>query len=549
MTTRDDVDELRVLIFAPVGRDAALTSELLARASIPCHGCGSLRDLCTEIERGGGAVLLTEEALDHPDLPRVATTLGQQPAWSDISVLLFAGGERVRASLRTLRLLEMLRNVTLLDRPVRVAAVVSTVRAALRARQRQYDLRRVLVELQAARNEAEQANRLKDEFLATLSHELRTPLNAILGWMAMLRHKQVDPQRVERVLSVVERNAQAQAQLVNDVLDVSRMVTGRLTLARTPVQVSDIILNAVDSAKPSADARRIAIEVDLSADLPPIFGDAERLQQVLWNLLSNAVKFTPELGRITVRAQRDGSQVQLTVTDTGAGLTAEFLPFAFERFRQGDQSFTRAHGGLGLGLAIVKHLVEMHGGDVSVESAGPGQGATFRVRLPVLGPTEEHETVRADQGAESDMPPWVDADFSGRLILVVDDDVSTRELLTMLLTRCQARVVAAASARAAFETVQREVPALVVADIGMPDEDGLSLMRRIRALPVGAGGDVPSLALSAYARGQDKERAREAGFDDFLTKPAVPGDVVTAVKRLLPHASGAAAPRGALESM
>jgi signal transduction histidine kinase len=385
MTTGSDgeVNELRVLILAPVGRDAALTSELFERASVPCHVCRSLAELCSEIERGAGAVLLTEEALDNSQLAQFAATLEQQPGWSDIAVLLFAGSERARTSLRTLRLLDTLRNVTLLDRPMRVAAVVSTVRATLRARQRQYDLRHVLVELHAARNEAERANRLKDEFLATLSHELRTPLNAILGWVSMLRHQQVDPQRVEDVLRVVERNAEAQAQLVNDVLDVSRMVTGRLNFVPTSVRTEEVLRNAVDSVKPSAVARRIEIDMDVPSHLPPIFGDAERLQQIFWNLLSNAVKFTHEGGRITVDASRDDSHVEVSVADTGVGLTAEFLPYAFDRFRQGDQSFTRTHGGLGLGLAIVKLLVEMHGGDVVAESAGPGQGATFRVRLPI----------------------------------------------------------------------------------------------------------------------------------------------------------------------
>ena len=538
MTTSPDVNELRVLIFAPVGRDAALTSELLERASVPCHACGSLSELCTEIERGGGAVLLTEESLDHPELTQLSVTLDEQPAWSDISVLLFTGGERARTSLRTLRLLERLRNVTLLDRPVRVAAVISTVRAALRARQRQYDLRRVLVELQTARNEAERANRLKDEFLATLSHELRTPLNAVLGWMSMLRHNQVEPERVERVLSVVERNAQAQAQLVNDVLDVSRMVTGRVTLVRSRVRVAEVILNAVDSARPSAEARGILISVDLPSDLPPIVGDAERLQQVLWNLLSNAVKFTPDDGQITLRGECDDSYLAITVTDTGVGLTPEFLPFAFDRFRQGDQSATRPHGGLGLGLAIVKHLVEMHGGDVVAESDGVGRGATFRIRLPLQGLAAEAADDGGEQGLEREPSPWVDANFANRLILVVDDDPSTRELLTVLLSRCQARVVAAGSAGAAFDTLQHEIPALVVADIGMPGEDGLSLMRRIRALPADHGGAIPSLALSAYAQRQDKERARDAGFTAFLTKPAVPGEVISALRRLLPGDAG-----------
>jgi signal transduction histidine kinase/ActR/RegA family two-component response regulator len=534
MTTVDDVDELRVLIFAPVGRDAALTIDLLTRASLACHVCRTLRELCQEIERGAGCVLLTEEALDDPMLPQLATTLEEQPGWSDLSVLLFAGGERAHASLRTLRVLDALRNVTLLERPIRVAAVLSTVRAALRGRRRQHDLRDVMLQLRAARDEAEQANRLKDEFLATLSHELRTPLNAILGWISMLRRRQVDPEGIDRVLEVVERNAHAQAQLVADVLDVSRMVTGRLALARTTVSLPHVIQNAVDSVNPAAEARNIAVAIHLPPDLVPVFGDPDRLQQVFWNLLSNAVKFTPEHGRIEVRAVRGESQVEISFSDTGAGLSAEFLPFAFERFRQADQTFTRRHGGLGLGLAIVKHIVELHGGHVTAESAGVGQGSTFRVRLPT------QTLVGGNTGAVDAGPhaPGVDADFDNRLILVVDEDRSTRELLTTLLRRYHARVVTALSVPAALECLEREVPALVLADIGMPFEDGLSLMKHIRTLPEHRGGHVPSLALSAYARSQDRARALEAGFDDFLAKPALPDDVVTTVSRLLEDRGG-----------
>jgi signal transduction histidine kinase/ActR/RegA family two-component response regulator len=531
-----DVHELRVLIFAPVGRDAALTRDLLERASLQSYVCSSLTELCAEIERGAGAVLLTEEALDDARLPELGVALEGQPAWSDISVLLFSGHDRTQAALRTLRLLEVLRNVTLLDRPVRVAAVISTLRAALRGRQRQYQLRDVLVELHAAREEAERANRLKDEFLATLSHELRTPLNAILGWLSMLRRRHADPERTERILAIIERNAQAQAQLVNEVLDVSRMVRGRLVVERRPVNLKEIVLHAVDSVRPEAEAKHLSIGLEVSDDLTPVLGDPERLQQVFWNLLSNAVKFTPDRGRIDVTLGRAGSHLEVAVSDTGAGLSPDFLPFAFERFRQGDQSFTRKHGGLGLGLAIVKHLVDMHGGDVSAESAGPGLGATFRVRLPVPVVTAIDRPGERSDGEAT-------ADFGDQLILVVDDDQSTRELLTELLTEHRARVAAVDSARAAMESFAREVPALLVADLGMPEEDGVALMQRVRALPENRGGLVPSLALSAYTRGQDKARALGAGFDDFLAKPALPADVLRAVNRLLTLSAHAAVRR------
>ena len=382
MSPSDAVDPLRVLIHAPVGRDAGLTAELLQRASIPCHICRSLPELCSAFADGAGAILLTEEALSDPAVQDLADTLEEQPAWSDVSVLLFVGNEREPSSLRAIRKLEILRNVTLLERPVRVTAVISTVQAALRGRQRQYELRDVLAALHRARGEAETANRLKDEFLATLSHELRTPLNAILGWVSMLRQNTVDPADVSRVLGIVERNAAVQVQLIADVLDVSRMITGKIRLRLEPTSLAQVAQDAVDSVAPGADAKGVTIKVDAVEPLV-VNGDRERLQQVLWNLLSNAVKFTPAGGEVRLGLSRAGAVAEVTVADTGIGLPRDFLPFAFDRFRQADQSFTRSAGGLGLGLAIVKHLVEMHGGDVSAESEGPGTGALFRVRLPL----------------------------------------------------------------------------------------------------------------------------------------------------------------------
>ena len=377
----------RVLIFAPIGRDAALTAAILTRASIPYHICSTIAALCAQYEDGAGALLLTEEALEDRDFRTLAELLEQQPPWSDISVLLFVGHEQSRVSLRTLRVLELLRNVTLLDRPIRIAAVVSSIRAAIRGRVRQYELRDVLVALHRARESAERANRLKDEFLATLSHELRTPLNAILGWVAMLRHSQVEPPRIPGVLETIERNAQAQAQLIADVLDVSRIITGRLRLAIGPVNVPQVIANTAETATPAANAKHIDLRIESADDLPAIYGDADRLQQVVWNLVSNAVKFTPAGGQVVISAARVDSQIEISVRDTGRGIAPEFLPFAFDRFRQADQSFTRMHGGLGLGLAIVKHLVELHGGRARAESAGEGMGARFSVYLPIEAPS------------------------------------------------------------------------------------------------------------------------------------------------------------------
>ena len=522
-------DTLRVLVYAPIGRDSTLTSDLLARAGIACHVCKSMVDTCEELARGAAAILLTEEALADRRLDDLAAALEAQPPWSDISILLFAGADRNQASLRTLHKLEVLRNVTLLDRPVRTAAVVSTIRAALRGRQRQYELRDTLTALHKARFDAEHANRLKDEFLATVSHELRTPLNAILGWVVMLRQARFEPSRVATILEIIERNAKAQAQLIADVLDISRMITGRVKLEVAPVSLARVICDAVDSIRPGAQARGIELHLDVDEG-PVANADPDRLQQVVWNLLSNACKFTPEGGRIDVRLRATRTQATVTVSDTGAGISPDFLPYVFDRFRQAEQGFTRSHGGLGLGLAIVKHLVEMHGGEATAHSDGPGKGATFDVRLP-LARSIARARRAPEQPADRSEAPAVT--LTDRSILIVDDDETTRDLLVTLLGECGAYVKAVDGVRAALAAFDADTPELILADIGMPEEDGLSMIRRIRQRPPARGGLVRAIALSAYARPEDREAALAAGYDDFLTKPAMPADILRAVDRCL----------------
>jgi signal transduction histidine kinase/ActR/RegA family two-component response regulator len=521
-----------VAVFAPVGRDGPLTHELLARIGVTSVVYPSLTALCEAGFDNAGALLLTEEALECTDVGVLVDGLAAQPAWSDIPVLVFAGGEGMRASAQTVATLDALTNVTTIERPIRIAAVFSIVRAALRARARQYDMRDLLVSLHAAREQAEKASRLKDEFLATLSHELRTPLNAILGWTAMLRQNSVEPERIPRVLEIVERNATAQAQLVSDVLDVSRMTAGKVRLNVRPVSLSDVIRDAIDTVRPGADAKGVEIAFDRAPQPVFVSGDPERLQQVVWNLLSNAVKFSTAGGRVRVRLARQGGSAEMTVTDTGVGLTRDFLPYVFDRFRQADQTFTRSHGGLGLGLAIVKQVVEMHGGEVSADSDGPGTGATFRVRLPVSHGIAEKLEPPASTGA--DTPSRLHApDLSGALVLVVDDDGATRELMAALLARQGARVQTASSTRQALAQFDMEVPALLIADVGMPEEDGLSLMRRLRLRSADAGGRVPAVALSAYARAEDRAAALAAGFDAFVTKPAAPSEILSAIDETL----------------
>jgi CheY-like chemotaxis protein/anti-sigma regulatory factor (Ser/Thr protein kinase) len=310
---------------------------------------------------------------------------------------------------------------------------------------------------------------------------------------------------------------------------VSRIITGRLRLTRTEIDVPALVSTAVDSIRPAAEARALRLAVVIDPSVQEIVGDRERLQQVLWNLLSNAVKFTPAGGTVTARAVTVVGGIEISVADTGAGVSAEFLPFAFDRFRQADQSFTREHGGLGLGLAIVKHIVELHGGRVSAESPGVNQGTTFRVFLPSRTDAALDE---ADaRAAASELPAL---DLAGRSILVVDDDPATRELMFELLSHCRATVFTAASAQAAFDMIERSIPTLLIADIGMPGQDGIAMIREIRRLPPERGGRVPAIALSAYARAEDRSTALRAGFSDFVAKPARPEDVLRAVQHLLP---------------
>jgi signal transduction histidine kinase/CheY-like chemotaxis protein len=525
--------ERRVLVFAPIGRDGVLTRELLARASITSLVCSSIDQLCVELSQQAGAIILTEEALEERAFPRLVAAIDRQPAWSDISVILFAGSSQSSASVLTLSVIEALRNVTVIERPIRVAAVVSVVRAALRARLRQYQMRDTLVALRAARSEAEAASRLKDEFLATLSHELRTPLNAILGWTTMLRHGQVERTRMGHALEVVERNARAQAQLIEDVLDMARIITGKLRVELAPVALAPIVEAAVEAARPGALAKDITLCVSIR-DVPAIRADGGRLQQVLWNLISNAVKFTPPGGQVSVVVGLAASQAMITVSDNGPGIAPEFLPFIFDRFRQADQSVTRGHGGLGLGLSVVKHLVELHGGTVHAESEGIGKGSSFRVSLPIpvlLDPVQDRS------GVEPHQHDAFAVRLDGREILVVDDDGATRELLTRLLERTGAKVDSADSARAAIARIGRRMPDLMIADIGMPAEDGYSLIRRVRGLSA-AARLLPAIALSAYTRAEDRDAAREAGFTHFVAKPATPQELLRIVGTLLNVTAG-----------
>lgn len=521
----DSLTALSVLVFAPVGRDAGLTQEFLQRASVANVICRSMAELCDIFERSGcGALLLTEEALDDCALSRLTALLDAQPSWSDVPVLLFAGSSGADMTLRTIQSIETLRNVTLFDRPIRLAAVLSAIRAALRARARQYEVRDLLAELRQARLTAEAANRSKDEFLATLSHELRTPLNAIIGWTSMLTRGLVDASRMPAVFDTLDRNAQAQAQLIADVLDVSRIVTGKLQLQVTTVDMCDLVARAAESVRTAAAGKEIDLSLEESSGCL-IRGDADRLQQVIWNLLSNAIKFTPAGGSVRLNVFRDCHDVVVSVADSGAGIPQEFLPHVFDRFRQADQTSTRAHGGLGLGLSIVKHIVELHGGTVSAASEGAGKGACFNVRLPA-------GEVAASEVLPLKPPPYAGITLSGRTVLVLDDDASTREVVSAALGQAGAEVRVAASAAEAWNSLLDRTPDVLVADLAMPVEDGFSFMRRVRT-SLAEGGQLPAIALSASADAESERSARAAGFSAFLPKPARPEALLHLIDRLL----------------
>lgn len=388
----------------------------------------------------------------------------------------------------------------------------------------------------AAREQAEEASRMKDEFLATVSHELRTPLNAILGWSGILRRKADDTESIAQASETIERNARLQAQLIEDLLDISRIVTGRMRLDVQPVELPVVIQAALDAVRPAADAKNIRLQTVLDPRAGPVSGDPGRLQQVLWNLLSNAVKFTPKGGRVQIHLERINSHVAITVSDTGPGISPDFLPYVFDRFRQADSSFTRLHQGLGLGLAIVRQLVELHGGSVEAHSAGHGYGATFTVRLPISIKQEvaRYSSVRLEAKEPAVLPSPLEYPprLEGLRLLVVDDDPDARALLTAILNKCGAEVKAAPSAAEGLERLRQWKPDVLISDVEMPYEDGYSLIEKVRALADEEGGFTPAIALTAHVRAEDRLRALSSGFDAHVSKPMEPEELVTVIASL-----------------
>ncbi|HEY2589684.1 MAG TPA: ATP-binding protein [Tepidisphaeraceae bacterium] len=397
----------------------------------------------------------------------------------------------------------------------------------------QQELRQAKEAADQARAEAERISLMKDEFLATLSHELRTPLNAILGWAQVMQAQAGSNEGLAEGLTVIERNARVQAQLIEDLLDMSRIIAGKIRLDVQQVDLQDVISSAVASVRHAADAKEIRLQVVLDPLAGPVRGDPGRLQQCFWNLLTNAIKFTPKGGKVQVALERVNSHVEVCVADNGQGIRPEFLPYLFERFRQADSTTSRRHGGLGLGLSIVKHLIELHGGDVWAKSPGVGQGATFCIELPVaVVRPAEHASDRQDArgasaGATPDRPS-----LAGITVLAVDDEPDSRGLVRHVLEACGARVLTAASSAEALQLLSQQRPDMILSDIGMPGEDGYEFLRKVRALPPESGGRTPAAALTAFARSEDRMRALRAGYQTHVAKPVDAAELAAVVASL-----------------
>ena len=536
-----DVLLKRVLILAPTRKDADITSALLTSAGMNCVVCRDLKSLADESQQGAGAVVLTEEVIGAGGIEHLLNALERQPTWSNLPIVMLMRGSITSPA--ATRILRDLGNVTLLERPAPTRSVVSAVQAAIRGREWQYQIRdqleairqgqeerqQLLESERAARQESDRAGRIKDEFLATLSHELRTPLNAILGWAQLIQMSPGDGDAVSEGIKVIDRNVRLQAQLIEDLLDMSRIISGKVRIDIQNVVLLDVIDAALESVKPTLLAKEIRLEKAVDPKIGIIRGDPGRLQQVLWNLLTNAIKFTPTGGRIRVLAERLPECLEISVSDTGQGIVPEFLPQLFERFTQADASITRAHGGLGLGLSIVRNLVEMHGGTISANSPGIGQGATFIVRLP-LRIAEAAETEAVDEAACRRKPnAFRDRSaVKGLKILVIDDEPDAREVVRRFLVECDAIPVLAASAAEAHSLLPTFKPDVIISDIGMPSQDGYAFMQAVRA----QGFDTPALALTAFARPEDRARSVQAGFQMHLPKPVDPAELISVIGNL-----------------
>ena len=500
VASRDD----RVLVLAPTAKDASLAQGLLLRAGVQVHICPSFAGLVQELKAGAAAIVLPEEVVSSTHRTTLCDLLAAHPPWSDLPVLVLArpgaDSAEAREAVRTLG------NVTLLERPVRVAALVSAVQTAIRARARQYQIRGHLADRARTEESLRIADQRKDEFLATLGHELRNPLAPLLTGLQLLKMANLQEPSVTRVTSVMERQVSHLIRLVDDLLEVSRITRGVIDVQREPLELAAIVRAAVDTIRPAIESARHELTMDMPADPLAISGDAVRLTQVFANILANAAKYTNPGGRIWLRVRKDGGRAVISVRDNGLGIPPSRLESVFEMFTQVDRSDRRTQGGLGIGLTLVRSLVAMHGGRVEARSEGLGKGSEFVVELPLL--------IDAPQNAERAATP---GRFPPRRILVVDDNADAAETLGALLSALGATVSVASGGGAALDRLDEFMPDTVLLDIGMPGMDGYEVARRIRAIPRHAG--VLLIALTGWGQEHDQRRSRAAGCDHHLVKP------------------------------
>ena len=520
--TADPIDQsMRILILPPTRKDGEVTSKLLAAAGIACEVCRNPQELANEIRQGAGALIITERIAASNGVEEVVAALATQETWSDLPIIMLL--HSAATSPATSRLFSSFTNLTLLERPAPTYAVMSAVQSALRARRRQYEIQRLLESEQAARIEGERANRMKDEFLATLSHELRTPLSAISGWVQLLKMNPADAQRVTEAVEVIDRNVRVQTQLIEDLLDMSRIISGKIRLDVQSIEISAVIAAAIEAVLPAVEAKEIRLENDIDPGVGVVSGDFGRLQQILWNLLTNAVKYTPKHGRIHVQAKSANSHVEVSVSDSGEGIPPEFLPHLFERFSQADGSITRRHGGLGLGLSIVKHLVELHGGTVQADSAGIGKGSTFVISLPLRVAKAPESLTPHSRLSNSTMALFTQQEkLRGIRVLVIDDEPDAREFVKRLLADAKAIPIVASAASEGLHLLEEQAPDVIVSDIGMPEQDGYEFIRQVRERAI----RIPAIALTAFARSEDRIRSIEAGYQAHLPKPVEPAELL-----------------------
>jgi signal transduction histidine kinase/methylmalonyl-CoA mutase cobalamin-binding subunit len=521
-------EDQRVLILAPRGRNAELIAGVMGRAGLPQVVCDNIDELCHEMHGPAGVVILCEEALNRAGLDCLIGTLATQPPWSEIPLLvLTGGGKTTRGSYEIARSLGPRGNLTLLERPVRIITMLSAVRAALRGRRRQYEVRDLLAREQAARAQAEAASKAKDHFLATLSHELRTPLNPVLMTVSAMQTDPALPPRLREDVDLVRRNVELESKLIDDLLDLTRIARGKLELSPEAVDLHGVLEHALETCC-EEDARRkhLTVTSDLAAVRRFVWGDSARLSQVFWNLLKNAVKFTPEGGSIALRTRDDpqAAAIVVTVTDTGIGIEADAAARIFDAFEQENRGITRRFGGLGLGLAICKALVDLHGGTIAVSSQGKGRGATFTVRLATIRDPAPRGA-RPRPGAP-ERP--VNGDGRAVKVLLVEDHEMTARVMARLLRQAGYDVTVAADVETAKRLTDERRFDVVISDLGLPDGTGLDVMKHLRARH-----GIPAIAVSGYGMEEDVRQTRDAGFSEHLVKPIDLPKLQAAIARVM----------------